>query len=73
MMCQFDSKIFNVRPVSAVRPSSVTENLKGRYYIISGNELFKSFKWSVTGDGVTAENGLTIKKFAHLLPCIYSC
>ena len=36
MMCQFHSKIFIVRPVSAVKPSSVTENLRGRYHTISG-------------------------------------
>ena len=30
MMCQFQSKIFIVRPVSAVRSSSVTD-LRGRY------------------------------------------
>ena len=32
--CQFHSKIFIVRPISAVRPSSVTENLRGRYHTI---------------------------------------
>ena len=33
--CQFHSKIFIVRPVSAVRPSSVTDNMRGRYYDMS--------------------------------------
>ena len=35
-MCQFCSTIFIIRPVSAVRPSSATDDLRGRYHNISG-------------------------------------
>ena len=37
-MCQFKKTIIG-RPVSAVRPSSVTENLRGRYHTISGYDM----------------------------------
>ena len=56
-MCQFHRKNCIVRPISAVRPSSITYNLRGRYHTISG---YDSFKLSVTEDGITAESGLTI-------------
>ena len=39
MMCQFYSKI--VRPVSAVRPSSVTDNLGWRYHFVSGYDMVR--------------------------------
>ena len=39
IMCQFDRKIIIVRLVSAVRPSSVTDNLRGRCHTISGYEM----------------------------------
>ena len=61
-------------PVSAFRPSSVTDNLRGRYHTISGYEMFLEYighvmardsviplKLSVTEDDLTAESGLTIK------------
>ena len=38
-MCQFHSKILIVRPVSAVRPSSVTDSLRGRCLTISDYEM----------------------------------
>ena len=41
MMCQLHSKSFIIRPVSAIRPSSVTDNLSGRYYVISGYEMLQ--------------------------------
>ena len=31
--------IFILRPVSAVRPSSVTDNLRGRHHAIWGNDM----------------------------------
>ena len=55
-----------VRPVSAVRPSLVTDNLRGR--IPSMTMLYPEMVWylplklSLIEDGLTAENGLTIKK-----------
>ena len=41
MICQFHIKRFIVRPISAVRPSSVTDNLwgEGWYYNIIGYEM----------------------------------
>ena len=41
-MCQFRSKIFIVRPVSADRPSSITYYLRGRYYTILGYYMLYS-------------------------------
>ena len=42
-MCQFHSKVifFIVRPVSAVRPSSITGNLRGRYHTSGYNMLLR--------------------------------
>ena len=36
--CKFRSKVFIVRPFSAIRPSSVTGNLRGRYHTILSYE-----------------------------------
>ena len=47
--------VFIVRPVLAVRPSSVTDNLRGGY-IILGHNYEK---------GLTAESHLTIKTFLY--------
>ena len=50
MMCRFHSEIF--RPVSAVRPSSVTDNLRARYHAISGYDIF------LNGIGLVSQNGV---------------
>ena len=61
-MCQFHNVIiFIVTPVSAVRPSSVTNNLKvctPMSNVIDGEYLPLNFL--VTEAGLTAETGLTI-------------
>ena len=41
-------KIFIVRPVSAVRPSSVTDNLRGRYHSILGHDILLNFFTSIS-------------------------
>ena len=41
-MCQFHSKIIIIRPDSAVRPSSVTGYVRGRYRTIEGYEMYKN-------------------------------
>ena len=58
MVCQFRSNIFIGRPLSAVEPASVTDNLGGRYHRAMTCYI------SVTKEGLTAEIGLTIK---HIL------
>ena len=39
MMYRFHSKIFIFRPVSAVRPYSESDNLRGTYHTISGYNM----------------------------------
>ena len=57
-------EIFIVRPVSAVTPSSVTENLRLEYHIMSGYVMvFSPPILSVTEDGLAAETGLAITFF----------
>ena len=60
IMCQFYSKTVIVIPVSAVRPSLVIDNVRGRYQScycskISQTEMvsYLSLKLSVTEDGLT--------------------
>ena len=57
-MCQFQSKIVIVRPVSAVRPFSTTDHLGVRYPTISGYEMLLHFRllgipMNSNGDGLT--------------------
>ena len=42
-MCQSFRKMFIVRPGSALRPSSLAENMRGRYDIISGYHMLLNF------------------------------
>ena len=68
------SQIFILRLVWVVWPSSVTDNLRGRYHHISSCRCCKrvtchSLRWyntsllklSVTEDGLRTETGLTVK------------
>ena len=66
-MCQFHSKIFIVRVVSAIRPSSVTDNLRERYQNISGYDMVQlNLKLPVTDDGLTAETAPTMNIFCGI-------
>ena len=40
-MCQLYGKIFIVRPASAGRPSSVADNMRGRYHTTAGYDMQK--------------------------------
>ena len=57
---------FIVRYVSAVRPCSVTDNLRGRYHTISAMKCYSEFALylpltlSVTEDGLVSETCLTM-------------
>ena len=58
-------KNFDVRSVAAIRPSSVTENLRGGYYTISVL-VPPPLKLSVTYDNLTTETDLTLKFFCGI-------
>ena len=58
MMCQFHSKIFIVKPDLAVRPSSVTDNLRGK-----GGGIIPS--WAMTCLAKTTNNKTFNVESAH--------
>ena len=55
MMCQFHTKIFIVKSVSAGRPPSVTDILRGRYDTISGYDMLPNSQNCSNNKNLTVE------------------
>ena len=64
MRCEANfTEIFNVRPIPAVRPSSVTDNLREGYYIIFQAVMIFLAKIKLPHMGIQA-SFRTVRKFA---------